>query len=314
MGKKLSRLVKWNVGLLLVMLFIFLLLNKFSLSMVTSFSFKLLTHPIVLLTMVGGYTVSFLLRGWCWQLLVDQKIKFKVYIAGIFYSLFFNHLLPFKGGEAVRMGVLAQEQQGKWGTAIQSVILLRMVDMFWLGVFAIVGAAWIGINVHLNFLIGLLFGLVALGVLVVLFLKKSKLQSVFKRQWLTLRDLMISSYFPVVIVLSCISWIAEGVVVFGVASLTEYTFTYWNAMWVTALSVGAGVFQLAPGGFATYESVMSFSLNQVGFGWEEALSIALITHAFKYLYSFAAGLVAFYLYPLQFRRLKTFLTKKGETS
>lgn len=314
MGKKLSQLVKWTVGLLLVMLFIFLLLNKFSFSMVTSFSFKLLTHPIWLLTMIGGYTASFLLRGWCWKLLVDQKIKFKVYMAGIFYSLFFNHLLPFKGGEAVRMGVLAQEQQGKWVTAIQSVILLRVIDLFWLGVFGIAGAAWIGINIDLKFLLGLLFGLVILGVLVVLVLKKSKLQSVLKKQWITLRGLVTSSYFPLVFVLSCISWIAEGVVVFGVASLTESTFTYWNAMWVTALSVGTGVFQLAPGGFATYETVMSFSLNQVGFGWEEALSIALITHAFKYLYSFAAGLVAFYLYPIRFRKLKTFLTKKGETS
>ncbi|TKD70352.1 lysylphosphatidylglycerol synthase transmembrane domain-containing protein [Pseudalkalibacillus hwajinpoensis] len=313
MGKKIPQLVKWTVGLLLVILFIFLLLNEFNLSMVTSFSLNLLDHPVWFLTMISGYTASFLLRGWCWQLLVDQKIKFRVYISGIFYSLFFNHLLPFKGGEAVRMGVLAQEQQGKWGTAVQSVVLLRIVDLFWLGLFAIVGAALIGISVHLHFLIGSVFVLVASGLLVILFLKKSKFRSALK-QLLTLRDLMISPNFPFVLVLSCISWIAEGVVVFGVASLSESTFTYLNAMWITALSVGAGVFQLAPGGFATYESVMSFSLNQVGFGWEEALSIALITHAFKYLYSFAAGVVAFYLYPLQFRKLKTFLTKKGETS
>ncbi|MBN8208528.1 flippase-like domain-containing protein [Bacillus sp. NTK071] len=314
MGKKIPQLVKWTVGLLLVILFIILLFNKFSLSVVISFSLSLLDHPLWLLIMIVGYTASFLLRGWCWQLLVDHQIKFRVYMSGIFYSLFFNHLLPFKGGEAVRMGVLAQEQQGKWGTAIQSVVLLRIVDLFWLGLFAIVGAALIRINVHLHFLIGSVFALVALGLLVILFLKKSKFRSFTRSQLLILRDLMTSPYFPVVLVLSCASWIAEGVVVFGVARLTETTFTYLNAMWVTALSVGAGVFQLAPGGFATYESVMSFSLNQIGFGWEEALSIALVTHAFKYLYSFAAGLVAYYLYPLQFRKLKTFLKKKGETS
>ncbi len=263
--------------------------------------------------MVAGYTVSFLLRGWCWWLLVDSKISFRVYMAGIFYSLFVNHLLPFKGGEAVRMGVLAQEQNGRWGSAIQSVVLLRIIDLFWLGVFAVMGASLIRIEIHLTFVVGSLTILGAILLISLIFRRKYQLPSFLSKQLFIMKKLVGSPYILLIFFISGVSWVVEGIVVFGVASIAR-TFTYWEAMWVTALSVGSGIFQLAPGGFATYESVMSFSLNRIGFGLEDALSIAIVTHAFKYLYSFGAGLTAFYLYPLNFKKLKSFIRKKGETS
>ena len=313
MGKKLSRIIKWLLGLLLISLFGFLLFNEFNLSTLIALTKELTSNPGLLFAMVIGYTCSFLLRSWCWKLLVDRRIPLKVYLAGIYYSLFFNHLLPFKGGEAVRMGVLAHKQKGQWTTSVQSVVILRAIDLFWLGVFALIGAELFGITVSTTFLLGMLaFFLVSVLFLILYFRKKTDAGFLYK-QFAMMKKLVSSPYMIIILIISCLSWITEGIVVYSVAGFA-HDFTYSNAMWVTALSVGAGVFQLAPGGFATYESVMSFSLHQVGFGLEEAFSIALVTHAFKYAYSFVAGLVAFYLYPLRFQELKSFMKKKGETS
>ncbi|MFK3958200.1 lysylphosphatidylglycerol synthase transmembrane domain-containing protein [Guptibacillus hwajinpoensis] len=314
MGKKISRLLKWSFGIGLFISFGFLLFQEFNLSSLLALTSELLSEPWWLIAMVTGYTCSFLLRSWCWRLLVDKSISIRVYLAGVFYSLFFNHLLPFKGGEAVRMGVLAQKQKGRWGMAIQSVLILRLIDLFWLGFFSVIGADLIGIDINLTFFITALviFGVTVSGLII--YLKKHHAASFLTKQLTTMQTLVSSPHMILVLTLSCISWVAEGIVVFSVASLIGHLFTYSDAMWVTSLSVGSGVFQLAPGGFATYESVMSFSLNRVGFGWEEALSIAIVTHAFKYIYSFGAGLVAFYLYPLRFQELKSFMNKKGETS
>ncbi|WP_226656438.1 lysylphosphatidylglycerol synthase transmembrane domain-containing protein [Guptibacillus hwajinpoensis] len=313
MGKKLSRIIKWLFGLFLISLFGFLLLNKFNLSTLTSLTNELTSHPGLVFAMVIGYTCSFLMRSWCWRLLVDRRIPLKVYLAGIFYSLFFNHLLPFKGGEAVRMGVLAHKQKGQWTTSVQSVVILRAIDLFWLGVFAMIGAEIFGISVSKTFLLGMLVFFLASAFVIFLYVRKKSDAGFLYKQFTMMKKLLKSPYMVLIFVLSCFTWIAEGIVVYAVAGFAHH-FTYSNAMWVTALSVGSGIFQLAPGGLATYESVMSFSLHQVGFGLEEAFSIALVTHAFKYAYSIIAGLVAFYLYPLRFQELKSFMKKKGETS
>ncbi|WP_165997015.1 lysylphosphatidylglycerol synthase transmembrane domain-containing protein [Bacillus sp. Cs-700] len=313
MGKKLSRVIKWVFGLLLISLFAFLLLNEFNIATLTTLTKELISNPGLLFSMVIGYTCSFLLRGLCWRLLVDRTISMRVYLAGIFYSLFFNHLLPFKGGEAVRMGVLAHKQKGQWSTSIQSVVILRAIDLFWLGIFAMIGAELFGITVSTTFLLGMITLCLVSVLILILYVRKKANAGFLYKQIAMMKKLVNSPYMVLIFLISCLSWIAEGIVVYSVAGFNHH-FAYLDAMWVTALSVGSGVFQLAPGGFATYESVMSFSLHQVGIGWEEAFSIALVTHAFKYAYSFVAGLVAFYLYPLRFQELRSFMKKKGETS
>ncbi|MCA0992499.1 lysylphosphatidylglycerol synthase transmembrane domain-containing protein [Guptibacillus hwajinpoensis] len=313
MGKKLSRVIKWVFGLLLLSLFAFLLLNEFNVTTLTTLTKELISNPGLLFVMVIGYTSSFLLRGLCWRLLVDRTISMRVYLAGIFYSLFFNHLLPFKGGEAVRMGVLAHKQKGQWTASIQSVVILRAIDLFWLGVFAMIGAELFGISISTTFLLGMLTLCLVIVLILILYVRKKANAGFLYKQFAMMKKLVNSPYMVLIFLISCLSWIAEGIVVYSVAGFNHH-FAYLDAMWVTALSVGSGVFQLAPGGFATYESVMSFSLHQVGIGWEEAFSIALVTHAFKYAYSFVSGLVAFYLYPLRFQELRSFMKKKGETS
>ena len=78
--------------------------------------------------------------------------------------------------------------------------------------------------------------------------------------------------------------------------------------------VAAQVFQFAPGGLATYESIMSFALVQIEMDWKNAYHIALITHAFKFIFSYMAGAAAFILHPISFKNLKRWTAKKGEQS
>ncbi|WP_270179511.1 lysylphosphatidylglycerol synthase transmembrane domain-containing protein [Alkalihalobacillus sp. CinArs1] len=313
MGKKLLQIIKWLTSLSLVVLFVFLFVKVFTFEDLRQTILALFSHPILLVLMVVGYTIAFLLRAWCWRILVNPNVPFVVYLSGIFYSLFFNHLLPFKGGEAVRVGALAQHQDIKWTKSLSSVVSLRALDLLWLGLFAMFGASAIGIQLNSVFFLS---ALVAIGVgTVFLYLleKHNKLPAFVSTQWNDFTSLVKSRSGLVIISLSGISWIFEGIVVYAVAIVDMASFSYLNAMWVTALSVGSGVLQLAPGGLATYESVMSLSLYRSGFQLEDAFMIAIITHGFKYLYSFAAGAAAFYMYPLKMNKLKSFVKSKGET-
>lgn len=313
MGKKLFRSIKWSIGLILLILFIGFLLPTFNYESFSKLSTKLLDHPVWLVLMTVGYTTAFLLRALSWQLWIDRRIRYRVFLSGIFYSLFFNHILPFKGGEAVRVGALAQHKDVNWSEAIKSVVSLRALDLLWLCLFAITGAGLIGIKLNYMFvLILLLLALLTITVIAILHIKK-RLPSFINNQLLEFKKIFSSKVGLVIVFLSGVSWLIEGIVVYGVARFIATSFTYFDAIWITSLSVGAGVFQLAPGGFATYESVMSFSLYQIGFNMEGALSIAIITHGFKYLYSFVAGGLAFYMYPLKFSKMKSFLSKKGDT-
>lgn len=313
MGKKLLRSIKWSVGLVLLILFIVFLLPIFDYESFAKLYITLLDHPYWLILIIAGYTIAFLLRALSWQLWINRRISFNVFLSGVFYSLFFNHILPFKGGEAIRIGALAQHPEANWGEAIKSVVSLRALDLLWLCLFAITGAGLIGIKLDYLF-VSIMFLVVLLFVSLVAILHRKKLLPfIIGKQLSEFRKLFGSVAGFVIVILSGVSWLIEGIVVYGVARFVATSFTFFDAIWITSLSVGAGVFQLAPGGLATYESVMSFSLYQIGITMEEALSIAIITHSFKYLYSFAAGGLAFYMYPLKLSKLKSFLSKKGET-
>lgn len=313
MGKKILRSIKLLIGLSLIGLFFWFLIPIFNIESLSKLFSNLLTHPVWLIAMIVGYTIAFLLRALSWKLVIDRNVGYKVFLSGIFYSLFFNHILPLKGGEAVRIGTLAQHPEVRVNHSVKTVVSLRFLDLIWLGLFAIIGATIMGINLSYRVVILIcIVGIVTLAVLLIIH-KVRKLPFLVVKQFHDFKRLFSSKTGILIVVLSGISWIAEGIVVYGVARFSTSVFSYMDAIWVTSLSVGAGVFQLAPGGLATYESVMSFSLYQYGFSMEDALSIAIITHGFKYLYSFAAGALAFYMYPLRLHKLKSFLSKKGET-
>ncbi|WP_377888245.1 YbhN family protein [Alkalihalobacillus sp. R86527] len=313
MGKKILRVIKVSIGLSLLILFLWFLIPLVNIESLSKHSSGMFNHPVWLIIMFVGYTIAFLLRALSWKLVINRKVSYKVFLSGVFYSLFFNHILPFKGGEAIRIGTLAQHPEVRVSHSLKTVVSLRSLDLIWIGLFAIIGATLIGIN--LNYRVVIISSIVGIVTLAILFIihKLRKLPTIVVRQFHNFKKLLSSKTGLMIVLLSGASWIAEGVVVYGVARFSASTFSYIDAIWVTSLSVGAGVFQLAPGGLATYESVMSFSLYQYGFNMEDALSVALITHGFKYLYSFAAGALAFYMYPLRLHKLKSFLSKKGET-
>lgn len=112
--------------------------------------------------------------------------------------------------------------------------------------------------------------------------------------------------------LIALSWVLEAAVVYGVLQSLEFNLSFLHAIWVNSVTVAAQVFQLAPGGLATYESVMSFALVQLDMDWKDAYHAALITHGYKFIYSYIAGAVTFILHPISLKQLKVWRTKKGE--
>jgi hypothetical protein len=96
-------------------------------------------HPADVAAAVFVYGASFWLRAWAWKQYVGKAIAFSVYWRGVLLSLFINHLAPVKMGDAARVAVLARQPGVSAAEAIESVAVMRFLDMGVLGGFAAAG-------------------------------------------------------------------------------------------------------------------------------------------------------------------------------
>jgi uncharacterized membrane protein YbhN (UPF0104 family) len=111
-----------------------------------------------------------------------------------------------------------------------------------------------------------------------------------------------------IILLTAGSWVLEAFVLFGIAR----TLPFMQAIWINSITIAGQVFQLTPGGIGTYETVMTFALTAIGVPTADAYEWALLSHGFKFLFSYGAGMIVLLVYPIQ---LASFLRQKqkGET-
>ncbi|RBW71536.1 lysylphosphatidylglycerol synthase transmembrane domain-containing protein [Bacillus taeanensis] len=311
MGKTIFQKLIRIGSLLLFAVFLLLSWNFFDLALLSNQLYQLFIHYNWLLLMTICYLLAFICRAIAWRMYGKEKAAFNVYLLALFYSLFFNHLFPVKVGEVVRIGVLAKEKNESWDTAMHSAAAMRVLDLLCLGLFAFTGAFFSGVSLSITYFLNVMLVLGLLGIAFILFVKKKWLQF-YKKHAAILKEAFFHKKSIAMIGLVAFSWVLEAAVLYGVIQAIQLDLSFLKTIWVNSLTVASQVFQFAPGGLATYESVMSFSLVQVKVEWQNAYHLAILTHGYKFLFSFIAGGAAFLFHPISLSSVSLWRKKKGE--
>ncbi len=229
---------------------------------------------------------------------------------GLFYSLLLNHLLPVKAGDFARIGVMkAREPDITGQEAFNSVIVLRVMDTVILFGMASAGLAFLKLPMNGKLLLWL--GVIGFVLTLLLYYK---FQAFFKRQLIIMKNAFTGWRGIWIIGLTLISWILEAAVIYGVVLNGGSSISFVQAIWVNSITVAGQIFQITPGGIASYEAIMVFALGANGIAAENAYSAAVITHGLKYLFSFIVGGIALAAYPVPAHLLRKWTRERGNES
>ncbi|MCF6095136.1 flippase-like domain-containing protein [Microaerobacter geothermalis] len=254
---------KWlwrGIGLFLLIWSVYIIYVNFSVEQWQSLWKGVFQHPALLVFLFIPYTISFMLRGLGWQVLLKNRVSNRKLLKIIYVTLLFNHLLPFKGGDLIRI-YLVRSHGVSWKEGAWSVLLSRILDI-----------------ISLLFLIVFLFwpipGMIV-GTLLIIFFNIFKGRNQYTRSFLYI--------FP--------SWVMEGVILWSVAQILMPV-SFPTAAMVNSITILGQTFSVTPGGLGTYEGIMSYFLFKQGIPLETGIQIAIFTHAFKFVYSYLFGLPA----------------------
>lgn len=304
------KFIKFTVSFGLLLLFFWLIISYFSLDLFKKGLTSLKDSPILLLIMFTGYLSAFWLRALGWQMYLSRKISISHCMYGLFYSLFFNHLLPVKAGDLIRIGYLASLKTGiRKKEIIESVVVLRVYDLFVLGAISLGFGALIGVRLapH-NFYA--FAGIICSG-LFLIYLLRSRIPILNGTASHLLRN-SLSVKSAVIFLLVASSWMLEAAVVYGTALSFSVHPKVWHSIWVNSLTIAGQVFHFTPGGLGTYEAAMSSALAAIGITPAVALQIAIISHLFKFVFSYLAGAFTLLCAPVSFQRVRLWLKQKKE--
>jgi uncharacterized membrane protein YbhN (UPF0104 family) len=313
MGRKILQKLKRTGSIILLIVFLYLGITVFDLDSLLRQTQQLFVNYNWLLLMTVCYGLAFIFRAIAWRLYVKEKHPLTIYISALFYSLFFNHLFPFKVGEVIRIGVLTKQKDMTWDTAMHSVVVMRVLDLLCLGLFSFIGALLLSVSLSYSLLLILLVGFVMGGILALMFVRK-RMHTFYIKHMNLLKDSFFHKRAIIIVSFVLVSWVLEAVVLYSTVQAIQLDLSFFKAVWVNSITIASQVFQFAPGGIITYESTMSFALAQVGTDWANAYHIAIITHGYKFLFSFLVGGVAFILHPVSLQNLQLWKRRKVEKS
>ncbi|MGG6430993.1 lysylphosphatidylglycerol synthase transmembrane domain-containing protein [Anoxybacillus sp. D401a] len=290
------------ISFLFIAMFIWMTVQHFDAKLLFDLMHKLVSQPWHASYMFIMYGLAFVLRAMAWKCYLPQA-RFQTCSDGLFASLFINHIFPIKIGDAARISICARRDRIPFAIVAESVIVLRFLDLIVLFFFAFFGAI-----VYMRTVIrsAVIFLLVFGGIVVLFFILRhidlSWLQK-HKQHW----DMIWNSrrFVPIVVAI-VFSWICEAVVLFEMAKMVAFPLSFAQSLWVNSMTVGGQIFQMTPGGLATYEAVMAFALTRIHPYWEQAYALALVTHLFKFLFSYVVGLYVWFRIPT----LWTFVRKE----
>lgn len=254
-------------------------------------------HPLGLLAAFGAYTGAFLLRAQSWRCLIREEVTILRLFSLILGALFLNHAAPAKAGDLARMYGVRQRGVPA-GRAVASVVVVRLVDL--LSLVAVLVTAW-------AFAGGGEWRTVAVSATVVALLALSvwtaahfrvpvrtrRIAALLEELQAALRQ---TSPRALGLALACAApaWVLEAGILIFVARGLGMEISFAGAVAATCFAVLLQAVPLTPGGLGTYEAGMVFALVAVGLSVETAFAAAVITHALKFLYAFAAAPFAIY--------------------
>jgi len=270
----------------------------------------LASDPVLLLLIFTSYFFAFLARGIAWKLYLINKASLSTCMYGLFYSLLLNHLLPVKAGDFARIGILkAREPKISTHEAFNSVIVLRVLDTVILFCMAVIGLAFLELPIN-GVVLTWLSAAAGIG-LIFIYIRFRKF---FTKHLKLMKTAFFGKRGTLIVFLTVTSWILEAGVIYGVVLNGGNHFNLLHAVWVNSITVAGQIFQITPGGIASYEAVMVFALGASGIVGNHAYSAAVITHGLKYIFTFFVGGAVLAAYPVPIHLLKKWTRERGNES
>ncbi|BBH23854.1 hypothetical protein Back11_51990 [Paenibacillus baekrokdamisoli] len=328
------RIVTTAGGLVMAALFVWSSLRWFQGRELGAAAMQLLRSPGILLFMTAGYGFSFVLKAIAWRLYVgrEREDRLRDYVYPLFISLLVNHLLPIKLGDLARTGMLVRITRMRWDDALHSVAIMRLLDMASLLLIGSVGAVllgleaspkWSAITVGSLMIILLVLFIICMSLIRNKWRQRSasnvgaagKVQALLgfvkrhlERLWLIIR----SRRGAVLTLLTLISWMMEGAVVYGVILALDLRIGPLQAVWANGMTIAGQIFHVTPGGIGTYETTLTASLGVLGMAGAQAYTVALLSHGYKFVFAYLVGIGSLLLAAVSWSELRKWLNPRGK--
>ncbi len=268
---------------------------------------SLFEKPHILLVIFFLYWLSFYFKAVAWKSVLPKSVSLHTCLIGLFYNLLTNHLSPLKLGDFVRAHVITSKDEVPYGVSLNTVVWMRMLDLICLIALSFIGVFLLDLTFEIPVkTIFLLSILVVIGMILLYRLFPTRIYKLF----FEMKKIMVQTSL-VSFLLILMSWVLEATVIWGILLNTTYNLSFVNSIWVNSITIMGQIFQITPGGLATYETTMGLALRSVGIDMETSVHAALISHAFKFLFSFVVGIYAWLIYPLSFKNLFKKSTTQG---
>ncbi|WP_309119087.1 lysylphosphatidylglycerol synthase domain-containing protein [Paenibacillus sp.] len=277
-------------------------------------------RPELPLAMTAAYAAAFGLRAVAWRLYLPKTMRPRVSLLyhGLIYSLLLNHVLPVKAGDVARVGVLWRRGGVPGALALQSVAAMRALDLAALALFAAAGAPLLlgaGAATPAYVTAAAVLAVAAAGALALRRAHKLPWPAA-RRQAGYAREALRGSRGAAIAALVLASWALEAAVVWGVASAVAAVpgaLAPFEALWANAFTIAGGPAYVGPGGIGGYESAMSYALSRAGLSASDAFAVALLSHGYKFAFSYAAGLLTMLLLPVPLPEWREWFARRKET-
>jgi uncharacterized membrane protein YbhN (UPF0104 family) len=256
-------------------------------------------HPLEVALAAAAYTAAFALRAASWRPLIGAPVPLPKLFNLLMGALFLNHAAPAKAGDLARMYALSRLVPS--GRAVASVVLSRILDL--VGLLAVLAAALTlaGAGGWGRLVLPALVVAGAAGVLCLLARLRlpDSLLARFGAVGRTLgraqealgetgRGALLRSF-----AFAAPAWVLEAGILHVVGRGLGLGLTPAEVVAATCFAVLVAAVPLTPGAIGTYEAGMVAILLAFGVSAEAAFAAAVITHAMKFLYAFAAAPFAF---------------------
>lgn len=281
--------------------------------------------PSWLLLAVLLTSLSYLFRARRWQFLFPDKVlSFAQSTKVLVLGFFMNNLLPARAGELVRAHLGSRVSNEKRTLVLATIASERLADGLMLSLMFIAFAIGIGDQAYSKNLlyVALLFGAVAIGVIVVLLLRThvfalaEKLHTRFDNKASEysldrlkvfvngLAPLFARSKIVRISVWTVIIWGTELLVYISVLKAYGATISLpYSVLFLVSVNFSSLV-PAAPGGFGVIEAIASAVLVSIGIEKEHALSMVFSQHIIQYLVVGVPGLLIMFSWKLKLEEMK----------
>ena len=300
--------IKFIGSLLIVSFFFYLTFHYFDGEWIWKGIKAIIQSPIILFAILTLYLLSFCLKAIAWKVYLNGRPRFLTCLLGVLYSLFVNHLLPIKAGDLVRMKIMSTRDDISGEDAAHSVIILRLLDMIFLIGFTIIGFFVLGVDFQISIPL-IMVGSIGLVLAIVVVLRF--FPAFLRRQFELFKQAFSGKNGMVISAAIGLSWILEAAVLYGTVIVYNGDLSMIEAVFANSVTVSGQIFQITPGGIANYESFLVFALRLFGFTIQEGYTIAIVTHAVKFFFSYAAGAMAVFIYPIPFKTVLSWIKVRG---